>query len=231
MKLLIIIPTYNEQENIKKLIENIFAYTPNVSILIIDDSSPDGTAATIKKLQKEFYNLHFIIRSSKSGLARAYIDGFKWGIEKNFDTFLQMDADFSHNPKYIPEMTKQIQINDVVIGSRLVKGGGIKNRSALRQMITFLGSLYARIILNCPMKDLTGGFNMWNLATINKIDLDNIICIGYGFQIEMKYRAFKAGSKITEIPIIFEERNYGKSKMSIGILFEALIKIFRIKFL
>ena len=228
MKLLVIIPTFNEADNITNLIENILFYVPDAAILVIDDSSPDGTAETVEKLKTKLSNLYLIKRDSKAGIASAYIEGFRYGIKNNFDVFLQMDADFSHNPEYIPEMLQQLQKYDVVIGSRLVKGGGTKNRGVLRQIITLLGSLYAGIILNCPIKDLTGGFNMWSITAIEKINLNNIISNGYAFQIEMKYKAYKNGCKIKEIPIIFNERFCGKSKITAGILAEALIKIFRL---
>ncbi len=230
MKLLTVIPTYNECENIEPLILKILDVVKgNISILVVDDSSPDGTSFIVEKLSKKYNNVHLLIRPAKSGLASAYIEGFLWGIDNGFDTFLEMDADFSHNPEYIPEMIEKIQNNDVVIGSRIVKGGGCKNRTFLRDVITRGGSFYSRLILSCPVKDLTGGFNMWTLAALEKINLNSILSKGYCFQIEMKYKAFKSRCKIVEIPIIFEDRRAGKSKMSSEIFLEAMFGIFKIR--
>ena len=231
MKVLICIPTYNEAENINKIIHAVFEHcTSDVQILVIDDNSPDGTAAIAEKLKNVYPNrLHILKRQGKQGLAAAYLAAFKWGLAKDYDLFLEMDADFSHNPKYIPEMLKAAANHDVVIGSRNIKNGGTEGWSFLRNLISKAGSLYSRIILRCPVKDLTGGFNMWTRDALLKIGLDKIISKGYLFQVEMKYRAYKAGCRITEIPIIFEERKMGKSKMSRKIFFEALLNVWKIK--
>lgn len=230
MKLLTVIPTYNECENIEAIIEKIFSVVDkNISILVVDDSSPDNTAFIVEKLRKKYPNLYLMIRAQKAGLATAYTEGFKWGIDNGYDTFLEMDADFSHNPEYIPEMIEKIKYYDVVIGSRIIKGGGSENRTIFRDILTRAGSLYSSFILNCPIKDLTGGFNMWTLEALEKINLCNIISYGYCFQIEMKYKAFKKGCKIIEVPIIFCDRKAGKSKMSMKIFLEALINIFKIR--
>ena len=229
MKPIIIIPTYNEADNIKRLISYINEVLNNVeySILIVDDNSSDKTVEEVQSLN--FNNIHILKRAGKLGLASAYIDGIKYSIELGFDTFIQMDADFSHNPKYLPEMIEKLKNYDLVIGSRNIKGGKVEGWSFLRNFISKGGSLYSRIILGCPIHDLTGGFNGWKLDLINKINLDSIISKGYSFQIEMKYKAFLSKAKIIEIPIIFTDRKFGKSKMSKTIFFEALLNIIKLR--
>ena len=231
MKLLIAIPTYNEIENIEPLIKLVFENVPSWSeILVIDDNSPDETAAAVERLMEQYPDrLHLLKRPGKQGLAQAYLAAFDWGMNRDYDIFLEMDADFSHNPAYIPEMLEQIKTHDVVIGSRNIKGGGVEGWTLLRNFISKGGSLYSRTVLGCPIKDLTGGFNMWRKSTLEKIVLNGIISRGYSFQIEMKYKAFLAGSSITEIPIIFPDRKQGKSKMSQKILLEALVNIWKIR--
>lgn len=200
------------------------------SVLVIDDNSPDGTASIVEKLIDKYMNRLFILkRPEKQGLGKAYLAAFDWGLSNGYDVFLEMDADFSHNPKYIPEMIQNIPNHDVVIGSRNIKGGRVEGWSFIRNFISKGGSLYSRIVLRCPVKDLTGGFNMWTKNALIKIGLDRIMSEGYSFQIEMKYRAWRAGCSIKEIPVLFTDRALGASKMSKKILFEALIKIWKIK--
>ena len=231
MKNLIIIPTYNEVDNIEKIIIEIkkelsqFEY----SILIIDDNSIDGTKDVINKILNENNNVYLIEREGKLGLASAYIQGFKYGIENGFDAMIQMDADFSHNPKYLPEMFEKLNNNDVVIGSRNIKGGSVVGWSFLRNFISKGGSLYSKLILNCPINDLTGGFNGWRKESLLKIDLDKIISKGYSFQIEMKYKAHKNKLNIVEFPIVFEDRKFGESKMSKDIFIEAMLNVIKIR--
>lgn len=231
MKLLVIIPTYNEIENISKIVPEVFKVIPeNAGILIVDDGSPDGTANAVKEMQKTFgERLSLLERKEKSGLANAYITGFKWGMDNGYDVLCEMDADFSHKPEYLPELYNAIQSNDVAIGSRNIKGGSVEGWSALRNFISKGGSLYSRMVLGCPVKDLTGGFNMWKKEALDKIGLDTIISKGYSFQIEMKYKAYKAGCLIKEIPIVFPDRQFGESKMSKGIFMEALKAVWRIR--
>jgi dolichol-phosphate mannosyltransferase len=169
-------------------------------------------------------------RPGKQGLASAYLAAFDWGRAKGYDVFLEMDADFSHNPAYVPVMLREIETHDVVIGSRNIQGGGVEGWTFLRNVISKGGSLYSRAVLGCPIKDLTGGFNMWTKAAFEKIGLANIISKGYSFQIEMKYRAFIAGCSIKETPILFTDRKFGVSKMSRNIFIEALANIWKIKF-
>jgi|TergutMp193P3_1026864.scaffolds.fasta_scaffold00323_6 dolichol-phosphate mannosyltransferase len=231
MKLLIAVPTYNEIENIEPFIKLVFENVPpDAQILVIDDNSPDGTAAVVEQLAGHYPDrLHLLKRPGKQGLAQAYLAAFDWGMSRDYDVFLEMDADFSHNPKYIPEMLEKIKTHDVVIGSRNIKGGGVEGWTMLRNLISKGGSLYSRVVLGCPVKDLTGGFNMWRKSALEKIGLEGIISRGYSFQIEMKYKAFAAGCSIAEIPIIFPDRKQGKSKMSKKILLEALFNIWKIR--
>ena len=235
MSFLVCIPTYNEAENIQHFIARVFEYLPEnspqkSSVLVIDDNSPDGTAAIVERLLDQYpERLHILKRPEKQGLGKAYLAAFQWGLAKGFEVFLEIDADFSHNPKYIPDMLCEIKTHDVVIGSRNIRGGSVEGWSFLRNCTSKGGSLYARLVLGCPIQDLTGGFNMWRKNALLKIGLDRIISEGYSFQIEMKYRAWKAGCSIKEIPVLFTDRTQGESKMSRKILLEALTKIWKIK--
>ena len=230
MKILIIIPTYNEAENIEALIHKIFDISNELSVLVIDDNSPDKTYAVVKNLAKENSKIFALKKEKKLGLASAYITGIKWGIENGFDVYCEMDADFSHNPQYLLEMMKNIANYDVVIGSRNIKGGSVKGWSFIRNFISKGGSLYSRYVLGFPpIYDLTGGYNMWKLSAIEKINIDSIVSEGYCFQIEIKYKAWKNGCSILEIPILFENRKNGKSKMNLKIFLEAFFKIWNIK--
>ena len=224
----ILTPTYNESENIKEFIQKVFDVCPEINILIIDDNSPDNTAEIVHSMCDK--RIYILKRAKKSGLASAYIDGMKYAKNLGFNAFIQMDADLSHNPEYLPCMLDSLKKYDFAIGSRNVKGGGVENWGLIRNLVSKMGSLYSRIVLLCPIKDLTGGFNGWNLNVIDAIGLDNIISKGYSFQIELKYRAYKKGFKYKEFPIIFPDRKKGISKMSKDIFFEALKNVFKIKF-
>jgi dolichol-phosphate mannosyltransferase len=234
MRLLVIIPTYNEIENIRDVIREVFNSVSGdvqCNILIVDDNSPDKTADAVKALQEEYNDrLYLLLRKGKEGFASAYIDGFSWGIERNYDYFLEMDADFSHDPKYINTMLEEIKTYDFVIGSRNIEGGGVEGWPFWRHILSKGGSFYSRLILGCPIKDLTNGFNMWRKETIEGIGLGTIISKGFSFLLEKKYRAYKKGYKYIEIPIILKNRVLGESKMSIKIFSEALINIWKIKY-
>ena len=203
-------------------------------MLVIDDSSPDGTAGIVENLIPKYKDqLHLLKRPGKQGGASAFLQSFEWGLKHGYDAMLAMDADFSHDPKYIPEMVTASSGCDVVIGSRLVKGGGIENRSIIRNIISHSASLYCRFVLNHPtttIKDWTGGYNLWSKTAIAKIGLASIFTRAYSFQIEMKYKALRNRCKITEIPIIFPDRKHGASKMSALYFVKALIDVWRIKF-
>lgn len=231
MKPVIIIPTYNEIENIKLLLDKVYSVLEgrDFSILVVDDNSLDGTKEFVEEFKKSHNNFYTMHRIGKLGLASAYIEGIKYSIELGFDYFIEMDADFSHDPKYLPYILDNLEKYDCIIGSRNIKGGSVVGWGFLRNFISKGGSLYSRIILGCPIKDLTGGFNAWSKNIIEKINLDKIISKGYSFQIEMKYKAYKNGAKIHEFPITFVDRKYGVSKMSGDIFIEALLNILKIR--
>ncbi|MDE6720249.1 MAG: polyprenol monophosphomannose synthase [Treponemataceae bacterium] len=229
--LLVIIPTYNEIDNIVKLLPEVFKNVPeDAGILVVDDGSPDGTAGAVKGMIEIYGDrLHLLERSEKKGLADAYITGFHWGLENGYDVLCEMDADFSHKPEYLVDLYNAIQTHDVAIGSRNISGGAVEGWSAMRNLISKGGSLYSRMVLRCPIRDLTGGYNMWRKTALESIRLDTIISKGYSFQIEMKYKAYKAGCSIQEIPIVFPDRTAGESKMSKGIFMEALKAVWKIR--
>jgi len=231
MKPLTIIPTYNEIENIEKFIKAVFSYIPpDAAILVVDDNSPDGTASAVEKISADYPGrLHILSRPEKQGGASAFLQGFVWGIERGYDAALTMDADFSHDPKYIPLLLEKANESDVVVGSRLVKGGGIENRTLVRNIISCGASLYCRLLLAAPIKDWTSGYNLWSKNALEKIDIKNIVTRGYSFQIEMKYKAFRKKCRITEVPIIFPDRKYGVSKMPASYFVKALLDVWRIK--
>jgi dolichol-phosphate mannosyltransferase len=232
VRLLVSILTYNEIENINGIIREVFSSVSGdvqCDILIVDDNSPDKTADAVKALQDEYSGrLFLLLRKGKEGFASAYIDGLSWGLERNYDYFLEMDADFSHDPKYIMPMLEKIKSCDFVIGSRNA-GGRVEGWPLWRHILSKGGSLYSRIILGSPIKDLTGGFNMWRKETVEGIGLNAIISEGFTFQIEIKHKAHKKGYKYIEIPIVFRDRALGKSKMSKRIFFEGLINVWKIK--
>jgi len=233
LKKIVIIPTFNEIENIEKIIRKVFSLQDEFHILIIDDGSPDGTAQKVKQIQPEFANRLFILeRSGKQGLGTAYILGFKWSIEKQYDFIFEMDADFSHNPEDLPRLleTCSQQGVDVSVGSRYVRGGKVENWPLNRILISYGASVYVRLITWIPVKDCTAGFVCYKREVLEKINLDHIRFIGYAFQIEMKFRAWKRGFKIKEIPITFVDRKEGQSKMSKGIVKEAILGVWKMKF-
>ena len=226
---IVIIPTYNEIENIAITIEAVFALDLNLDILIVDDNSPDKTYEKVRALIEKRYGerLHLIVREKKEGLGKAYIEGFKWALaeEKRYDFIIEMDADLSHNPKYLPRFIEEIENYDLVIGSRYVEGGGATDWPLLRKAISYGGSLYSRLILGVKVKDITGGFKCFRREVLEAIDLDSVLTTGYAFQIEMNYKATLKNFRIIEVPIIFEERVRGKSKMTKKVFIEALGKV------
>jgi dolichol-phosphate mannosyltransferase len=235
----IVIPTYNEKDNIDNILNvlnNVFIDDKyKVKILVMDDSSPDGTGELIREYidsKKSKLDLELIVRSGKQGLASAYIQGFQYLVDKfNPNFVMSIDADLSHNPTYIPYMLEMAKLQglDLVIGSRYIEGGGVKNWGLYRKLISKMGSLYAKTILQVPINDLTGGFNLYKSKILNEINLDSIKAHGYLFQIEMKYRISKISKKILEFPIIFTDRVNGKSKMSKMIILEALVGVWKIR--
>lgn len=231
MRALVIIPTYNERENIVPLVEAITSFGRGVHILVVDDNSPDGTAKEVERLQLQHQQLHLLLRAEKKGLGRAYIAGFHWGLERGYDALIEMDADFSHRPEDLMTLIDALESGaKFVVGSRYVQGGGTVNWGLGRKALSRGGSLYARTILGYPLKDWTGGFNGWRREVLEGIGLDNIRSDGYSFQVELKYRALRAGFKGREVPIIFEDRRVGESKMSLMIVFEAFYRVWKIRF-
>ncbi len=229
MKKLVIIPTYNEIENLKNLFPALMNLSEKFDVLVVDDSSPDGTGNFVIEKSKNNSRIHLLSRAKKEGLGKAYIAGFKWGIEKGYDVLTEMDADFSHRPEDLNEILKKIETTDVVIGSRYVAGGATVNWGLIRKIISKGGGIYSRMILGFPIQDWTGGFNSWKVEVLKKINLDTIQSNGYSFQIELKYKASKHGFKVVEYPIVFEDRRVGQSKMSLKIVLEAFYKVWMIR--
>ena len=228
---LIIIPTYNEIDNIEKMILKVFTLYPEVSLLIIDDGSPDGTRDVVKHLQKQYHKLELIERSGKLGLGTAYAKGFKHAIEKNYDYVVQMDCDFSHDPAEIKNLLGQCQDSDLVIGSRYINGIRIINWSFRRLLLSYLASIYIRIVTGINIFDTTGGFKCMKTSLLKKIHLDKLKSNGYIFQLEINYKAYVMKKKIKEVPIIFYERTVGTSKMDGNIIFEALFSVVKLRVL
>ncbi len=226
-KNLVIIPTYNEIENVEKMIRTVFALPRAFELLIVDDGSPDGTALKVKELQKEYpTQLHIEERKGKLGLGTAYIHGFKWAIAKGYDFIFEMDCDFSHNPNDLIRLLEACETNaDVAVGSRYCKGGKISNWPLGRILMSYFASVYVRLILWLPVKDTTAGFKCYRRKVLETINLDAIEFMGYAFQIEMKYSAYKKGFKIVEVPILFTDRVLGVSKMSSKIFKEAFLGV------
>ncbi len=229
---LIIIPTYNEKENIEKIIRKIFSLEKSFHILIVDDGSPDGTANVVKSLQSEYYaKLHILERVGKLGLGTAYIHGFKWALEKDYKFIFEMDADFSHDPNDLIRLynANVLEGGDVSIGSRYVKGVNIVNWPMMRLLMSFFASKYVKIITGMPIHDSTAGFKCYKRAVLETINFDKIQFVGYAFQIEMKFKSWKYGFNLVEVPVIFTDRTEGTSKMSGGIFFEAVFGVIQMK--
>lgn len=230
MKTLIIIPTYNEVDNLRPLIEEIVSHVPESDILVIDDNSTDGTGKLANEIQAEKPQVHVLHRPGKLGLGTAYIAGFKYALAHGYDAVFEMDADFSHDPRYLPAFLKALERADLVIGSRYVRGGGTPGWSPLRRLISGSGNIFARLLLRIPVRDCTAGFRCYRLDVLRTLDLDTIQSEGYAFQVELTYHVSKQGFKIVEIPIIFTDRRIGKSKMSRKIVIEAFIYVLQTRF-
>lgn len=236
MKSLVIIPTYNERENVEAICSAVLNATAaglegETHVLVVDDNSPDGTADVVKKMMSTSTRLKLLSRPGKQGLGRAYIDAFKWGLAEGYDVLVEMDADFSHRPEDLVSILKTIATGpDFVMGSRWVKGGRTVHWGWFRKFISRGGSLYTRLILGYSVADWTGGFNAWSAKVLKGIGLDTIVSNGYSFQIELKYRSLEHGFKGVEVPIVFEDRRVGQSKMSSRIVFEALGRVWAMRF-
>jgi len=223
MKPFIVMPTYNEKENIERIVREILALDTGVSVLIVDDSSPDGTGEIADRLSRQFSGQVFVEhRQGKQGLGTAYRHGFRVALDKGADCVFEMDADFSHNPKYVPDFMTAMEKHDVVIGSRYVPGGGTENWGALRKLISRGGSVYARVFTGLKVKDSTSGFRCYRKEVLESIDFSRISASGYAFQVEMAYVCTIMGFDVYELPIVFVDRTEGTSKMSKSIVFEAM---------
>lgn len=230
---LVIIPTFNEKENVERMIRKVFSLTPAFHLLIVDDGSPDGTAAIVKGLIAEFPGRLFIEeRKGKLGLGTAYIHGFKWALAKSYQYIFEMDCDFSHDPDDLLRLRQAcIDGADVAIGSRYMKGGKIQNWPISRILMSYFASVYVRTVLWINISDTTAGFKCYRRRVLERINFDTIKFIGYAFQIEMKYIAYKLGFKLVEVPITFKDRTEGASKMSKGIFSEAIIGVLKMRFM
>lgn len=230
---LVIIPTYNEKENVERMIRKVFSLKQEFHLLIVDDGSPDGTGQIVKDLQGEFEGkLHLIERAGKLGLGTAYITGFKWALQRDYEYIFEMDCDFSHNPDDLSRLYQACANNsgDMSVGSRYVKGGNVENWSWYRVLMSFFASVYVNIVLWMWVRDCTAGFVCYRRKVLETIDLDNIKFIGYAFQIEMKYTTYRLGFKIKEVPIKFIDRQFGTSKMNMGIFKEAFWGVIKMRF-
>ncbi len=227
-KTLIIIPTFNERDNITEAIRKVLNQPGNIEILVIDDNSPDGTAEVVEKIIEKEPRIHIINRSGKLGLGTAYITGFKFAIKSGYDFVFEMDADLSHDPEDIPRFLKAIENYDLVIGSRYINGVNVVNWPLSRLLLSIFASVYARIITGLPIKDITSGYKCYRREVLESIDLDKVHSEGYSFQIEMKWRTWREGFQIREIPITFVDRTVGKSKMSKAIVREAIFLVWKL---
>lgn len=229
MKVLIIIPTYNEAENVIGMIQAIKDVDSSFEILIVDDHSPDGTAKITNDRYTNADGVFILNRNSKEGLGRAYLAGFQWALSYDYGAIITMDCDFSHHPQEIPKMLAKLDDYACVVGSRYVKGGRVINWPFNRLFLSYLASIYVRLILGLPVLDPTGGFNCYHMSILRHLQLQDVFSSGYSFQVELKYRLWKSGFATVEHPITFNERRYGKSKMGLHIIGEALVNIIRLR--
>lgn len=228
---LIVVPTYNERDNVREIAARMFAALPETHLLFVDDNSPDGTGAVLDELAAADPRLHVMHRAGKLGLGTAYVEGFGWGLARGYQYLFEMDADGSHDPRYLADMLALAEDGaDVVVGSRYVPGGGTENWGLGRKLISRGGGLYARTVLGIDLRDVTAGFMCWRRAALEAIDLATITSNGYSFQIEMKYRAIRQNLRVVETPIVFIDRRVGQSKMSRAIFAEALLKVWALRF-
>jgi dolichol-phosphate mannosyltransferase len=230
MKILIIIPTYNESENVRAITHDIFAVHPTVEILVVDDNSPDGTGAIVRELQQHEPRLHLLARVGKMGLGTAYCEGFAYAIAHGYDMVFEMDADFSHDPKEIPTFLAAIENADLVIGSRYITGVNVVNWPMERLLLSWLANRYTRWITRMPVYDATGGFKCFRTSVLRTVDLSAIHSNGYAFQIEINFKLWKKGARIVELPIVFVDRRSGVSKMSKNIIWEAAWLVWKLRF-
>ncbi len=225
MRTLVVLPTYNEILNVESMLRALRQIVPSADVLVVDDASPDGTAGKAQQLSAELGQIEILRRANKSGLGGAYRAGFTWGLERGYERFVEIDCDFSHDPKALPSLLEAANNYEVVIGSRYVKGGSIPKWSLLRLMLSRGGNQYASLMLGLGVADSTAGYRVYSRSALEKIDFQSVTADGYGFQIEMTYRARHGGASIVEVPISFTDRTLGESKMSGGIIVEALLLV------
>ncbi|MGD0339235.1 MAG: polyprenol monophosphomannose synthase [Bacteroidota bacterium] len=228
-KALVVIPTFNEADNIQKIINDVLSVESSLNVLVVDDASPDGTGAIVKRIMTTNDRVRLIEREGKKGLGTAYVAGFKYALANGYDCVFEMDADFSHDPREIPNFLSKVRDYDLVVGSRYLTGVTVVNWPLKRLILSYGANLYTRIITGMPIKDATGGFKCFRRRVLENIDLDAIHSNGYAFQIEMNFKAWKKGFRVTEIPIIFEDRRVGVSKMSKKIVYEAIFMVWKLK--
>ena len=227
---LVVVPTYDEKENIGLLIEALLSLPHPLEILVVDDSSPDGTAELVERYSRNDKRVHLLSRPGKMGLGSAYLEGFRWALQRDYVLVVEMDADFSHDPGKLIDLLRASEEADLVLGSRYVDGGGTVGWSFFRKFISKAGSFYARSILRVPIRDLTGGYKCFNRRVLEVIPLDKVACEGYAFQIEMTYRVLRKQFRVIEVPILYKDRRVGKSKMSWRILAEAIHSVWWMRF-
>jgi dolichol-phosphate mannosyltransferase len=227
---LVIVPTYNERENLPRIVPSILSQDPRLEVLVVDDASPDGTGQIADQIVAGNPRVHVLHREGKLGLGTAYLQGFKWGIERRYDVLFEMDADFSHDPAHLPQFLAAIEEFDLVLGSRYLEGRvTVANWPISRLLLSYFANAYARVVTGLPVADSTGGFKCFRREVLEAIDLDAVESSGYAFQIEMSFRAWKKGFRIGEIPIVFVDRNLGESKMSKRIVREAVWRVWRFR--
>jgi dolichol-phosphate mannosyltransferase len=228
-KTLIVIPTYNEKDNLPALLDALTGFPEQIHVLVVDDGSPDGTGDIAEQWSRRTDRVHLIRRAGKQGLGSAYVAGFRWALERDYERIFEMDADFSHDPKYVPGMLEASEDADVVIGSRYLTGVNVVNWPMSRLLLSWFANKYAKFVSGLPIHDCTAGFKCFRREVLEKIDLDRIAASGYGFQIELHYKAWKKGFKLAEVPIVFVDRRAGSSKMSGLIIREALLLVVRLR--
>ena len=228
-KALVLVPTYNELENVERLAKEIHRFVPKIHILFIDDGSPDGTAELVKNMMNKNGNIHILERPGKKGLGSAYVSGFKFALENGYEYIFQMDADFSHDPKELPNFLESIDDSDLVLGSRYITGVNVINWPLSRLLLSYFANIYTRIITGLPICDATGGFKCFRRSVLESINLNKIKSNGYAFQIEMTFKVWNNGFRVKEIPIIFVDRVYGESKLSKKIMWEAIFMVWKLR--
>jgi dolichol-phosphate mannosyltransferase len=228
-RILVVIPTFNESENIPRLIPLVLEQAPGVEVLVVDDGSPDGTGDIVRTIGAADSRVHLLVRTGKMGLGTAYVAGFKYALAGDYDYVFEMDADFSHNPKEIPAFLEKARDVDLVVGSRYTNGVRVLNWPMQRLLLSWTANLWTRLMTGLPLNDATGGFKCYRIAVLRGIDLDSISSNGYAFQIEMSYKAWRKGFRLGEIPIVFLDRNAGTSKMSKHIVYEAFFMLWKLR--